>query len=446
MTNSNGNKALERADAKVKQLLDRARNLEPGSVALVDAPAGAGKTGLVTRLVPRHVKEDRRVAVITQTNEQADDLSRRLAREQPKLDITRMVKSGYDDPGFPNNVTVLSDAAALGSSSVVVATADKWSFATAKLGKTTFDIGLIDEAYQMAGGKLLYSGHLFQALEMVGDPGQLSPFSQVDTERWSGLSVDPTKNAVDTLRYYMDFEHDSLPVTRRLPAHAAGIVRAAFYEDLEFSAATELGARQLGLVGKARRGSSASRVADMALKHGWAIARLPQRSVQRNDQEIAHAAASIAKDLLEREVHRMEDDDSRFDKVLAPGRIALGASHRDQVAALRAAAESLGIEGVAIDTANRLQGREFDVVIAWHPLSGQVEASAFHLDVGRLCVLATRHRHACVLVGREGIEDLLEMSVPTGEGLLGETIDRSISGWQAHLLLLGELAHTEVKW
>lgn len=445
MTSSHGNKALARADAKVQELLERSRNLQAGSVALVDAPAGAGKTGLVTRLVPRHVKEDRRVGVITQTNEQADDLTRRLAREQPKLAITRLVRSGYQMDDRPANVTVVEDARNLRTDPVVIATADKWAFSAEKLKAGAFDIGLIDEAYQMAGGKLLYSGHLFGALEMVGDPGQLSPFSQVDTERWAGLSVDPTRNAVDTIRYYLEVPSDSLPVTRRLPASAAGIVKAAFYDGLEFSAATELGARQLGMK-KATGRSAASAVTDTALTHGWAVARLPQRAVQRNDQEIAHSAAAIAKDLLTREAHRVHDEDGRLPKIITPDRIALGASHRDQVAALRAAAESLGIDGVVVDTANRLQGREFDVVIAWHPLSGQVEASAFHLDVGRLCVLTTRHRHACILVGRDGIEELLEMSVPAGEGLLGETMDRSISGWQAHLLLLGELAHTEVKW
>ena len=53
-----------------------------------------------------------------------------------------------------------------------------------------------------------------------------------------------------------------------------------------------------------------------------------------------------------------------------------------------------------VDTANRLQGREFDVVLALHPLSGRTDASAFHLDAGRLCVLASRHRQCCVFVGR----------------------------------------------
>ncbi|WP_432644254.1 hypothetical protein [Nocardia cyriacigeorgica] len=47
---------------------------------------------------------------------------------------------------------------------------------------------------------------------------------------------------------------------------------------------------------------------------------------------------------------------------------------------------------VAVNTANRLQGPEFEVVIVVHPLSGRRDATAFHLEAGRLCVLTSRHR------------------------------------------------------
>ncbi len=50
---------------------------------------------------------------------------------------------------------------------------------------------------------------------------------------------------------------------------------------------------------------------------------------------------------------------------------------------------------IRVDTANRLQGAGFDVTIVLHPLSGRRDATAFHLEAGRLCVLASRHRHAC---------------------------------------------------
>ena len=63
---------------------------------------------------------------------------------------------------------------------------------------------------------------------------------------------------------------------------------------------------------------------------------------------------------------------------------------------------------IRIDTANRLQGAEFDVTIVLRPLSGRRDATAFHLEADRLCVLASRHRHACIVVARTRIADLLD--------------------------------------
>ena len=77
-----GKAALAQADLVLDELLAGADGIEARAIRIVNAPAGAGKTGLVTRLIPRHVKAGRRVAVTTQTNEQADDLTRRLASER----------------------------------------------------------------------------------------------------------------------------------------------------------------------------------------------------------------------------------------------------------------------------------------------------------------------------------------------------------------------------
>src|ERR1700738_5034192 len=81
-------------------------------------------------------------------------------------------------------------------------------------------------------------------------------------------------------------------------------------------------------------------------------------------------------------------------------------------------------------TANRLQGREFDVMIMLHPLSGRRDATAFHLEAGRLCVLASRHRHACVVVARAGIPELLDAH-PSAEPVhLGVPV-KFPDGWEA---------------
>jgi hypothetical protein len=88
---------------------------------------------------------------------------------------------------------------------------------------------------------------------------------------------------------------------------------------------------------------------------------------------------------------------------------------------------------VTVETANRLQGLTYEVVIAWHPLAGQPDVDAFHLDPGRMCVLLTRHRHACIVIGRESDRQLLDAIPPPTPGYLGDDpTDPVLDGWQAH--------------
>ncbi|GAA4333801.1 hypothetical protein GCM10023178_47120 [Actinomadura luteofluorescens] len=99
--------------------------------------------------------------------------------------------------------------------------------------------------------------------------------------------------------------------------------------------------------------------------------------------------------------------------------------------------------GITVDTANRLQGREYDVTVVLHPLSGRRDATAFHLESGRLCVLASRHRHACVVVARAGIPELLDAH-PSAEPVhLGVPV-KFPDGWEANQSVLAHLARHRV--
>ena len=124
-------------------------------------------------------------------------------------------------------------------------------------------------------------------------------------------------------------------------------------------------------------------------------------------------------------------------------RIAVGAAHRDQVAAIRAQLGAAGA-GITVDTANRLQGREYDVTIVLHPLSGRRDATAFHLESGRLCVLASRHRHACVVVARAGIAELLDAHPSTEPVHLNVPV-KFPDGWSAHQAVLALLAERRAR-
>ncbi|MGW5698104.1 AAA domain-containing protein, partial [Streptomyces asiaticus] len=124
---------------------------------------------------------------------------------------------------------------------------------------------------------------------------------------------------------------------------------------------------------------------------------------------------------------------------------SVGTAHRDQAAAIRAALAGLGVSGVTVDTANRLQGREFDVTVVLHPLSGRPDATAFHLETGRLCVLASRHRQACVVVCRAGVAELLDEHPSTEPVQLGVTV-KFPDGWEANHAVLAHLAEHRVAW
>jgi hypothetical protein len=88
--------------------------------------------------------------------------------------------------------------------------------------------------------------------------------------------------------------------------------------------------------------------------------------------------------------------------------------------------------------------REFDIVIVLHPLSGRRDATAFHLEAGRLCVLTTRHRHACIVVARAGIPELLDAH-PSAEPVHLNVPVKFPDGWEANQSLLAHLSQFKVR-
>jgi hypothetical protein len=60
-------------------------------------------------------------------------------------------------------------------------------------------------------------------------------------------------------------------------------------------------------------------------------------------------------------------------------------------------------------------------------------------------VLLTRHRQACVVVGREGDRDLLEDQVPPPTAAyLGHDPDPVLDGWEVHREVFAALASFRV--
>ena len=129
---------------------------------------------------------------------------------------------------------------------------------------------------------------------------------------------------------------------------------------------------------------------------------------------------------------------------MTAARIGIGTAHRDQAHAIRSQLGPMSVAEVTVDTANRLQGREFDVMIVLHPLSGRVDATAFHLEAGRLCVLTSRHRHACIVVARAGIPELLDAH-PSTEPVHLNVPAKFPDGWEANQSVMAHLSRHRVR-
>ncbi|MGX7759322.1 AAA domain-containing protein [Streptomyces angustmyceticus] len=419
---------------------------------VVDSPPGAGKSTLVVRAARELAAAGRPLMVVAQTNAQVDDLVLRLAEKDPQLPVGRLHSSepGAFDPALAALPAVRTSAKAadLAGMDIVVSTAAKWAYTKVD---EPWRHAIVDEAYQMRSDALLSVAGLFERALFVGDPGQLDPFSVVGAEQWAGAAYDPSASAVSTLlAHNPDLPQHRLPVSWRLPASAAPLVSAAFYPYTPFRSGTGHGDRRLAF-GVPGDGSGVDRVLDEAAESGWGLLELPARRTPRTDPEAVRAVAQVVRRLLDRggaatsEAQRDPDGGPAVPAPLTAARIAVGTAHRDQAAAVRAALAELGVSGVAVDTANRLQGREFDVTVVLHPLSGRPDATAFHLETGRLCVLASRHRHACIVVCRAGVADLLDEHPSTEPVRLGVTV-KFPDGWEANHAVLAHLAEHRVAW
>ncbi|MEV6051193.1 AAA domain-containing protein [Streptomyces sp. NPDC052107] len=424
-------------------LHDTLHGTERGVV--VDSPPGAGKSTLVVRAALELAEAGRPLMVVAQTNAQVDDLVLRLAEKNPDLPVGRLHSSDTDpyDKALDDlpQVRTSAKAADLNGLPVVLSTAAKW--AHVKMDEP-WRHAIVDEAYQMRSDSLLAVAGLFERALFVGDPGQLDPFAIVGSEQWAGLSYDPSASAVTTLlAHNPGLPQHRLPVSWRLPASAAPLVSDAFYPYTPFRSGTDHGDRRLTFAVPSD-GSGPDQVIDEAAESGWGLLELPARHTPRTDPEAVRAVATVVRRLLDRggaAVSERADDPAP----LTADRIAVGTAHRDQAAAVRAALAELGAADVTVDTANRLQGREYDVTVVLHPLSGRPDATAFHLETGRLCVLASRHRHACIVVCRAGVGDLLD-DYPSTEPVQLGTLVKFPDGWEANHAVLAHLAEHRVSW
>ena len=400
-----------------------------GRLGVIKAPPGSGKTHLLVTVLLRLLSSGMRVAVAAQTNAQADDICRRVTERAGTVKVCRFASAGHRPrDGFPGSVLWVSRRADLPhGTGVTVSTAAKWALTDVD---EPFDLLAIDEAWQMAWADLMQCATVSERFLLIGDPGQIPPVVTVDVRRWETSPRAPHAAAPEVVLrdpdLYAEAFVGSLPACRRLPHEAVDFVRP-FY-DFEFAAYALPGGRLL----KHR----APRFEPLAAGLPVVLAcPTPDRGPPLEvDPDIAVLAASAVEQLLAGAATVSVDGRER---ALAPEDIGLTSSHRIMNAAMSQALAGR-LSEVRVDTPERWQGLERPVMLAVHPLSGTDEPSAFDLETGRLCVMASRHQCALIVLSRDHVGDTLANLVPSAEQAPGKP-DIVGRGHDAHIRFWSQL-------
>lgn len=334
------------------------------------APAGAGKSYAIGTAVKAARRDGLSVVVGTPTNEQAFALVSSLADRMPSEGVTFVAagKVSLPDEHARRNVSVKSSRESSGDG-IRIGTLNKLGDAHARGDLPGADLLLIDEAYQASAVHYYLVGDLAQRHLLVGDSGQLAPFTSApDSDRWRGLPEDPLLRAVEVvIRNHPSTPTYQVPITRRLDPRAVPVARA-FYPGHAFEAAVLPGVRKLTLepAPGARRAALEDAALDRAAEHGWAHVELPRAAVLTADPATAALFVALLTRLFAR-APTVQCENTRQARALSHADVAVAVSHNDQKALLRHALHDAGLEGVLVDTANKLQGLHLRVRVRVAP-------------------------------------------------------------------------------
>jgi hypothetical protein len=289
----------------------------------------------------------------------------------------------------------------------------------------------IDEAYQARRADFDRIRALAEKGCLIGDPGQIRPIHQSDIRLYAADPCGPHVAAPLVLLNNGTALRLQMRHSRRLPQDTVEVIQPSFYPNLGFSALAATGQRRI--TGGIKGMTPLDTRLDAALKKGsLSMLMLPPKIVARFDQELINVTGALVERLLQRQFQFVDDDATG---TLQAKHIGIVAVHRDEVAAIR---QLVGPD-VYVETAHRYQGLERKVIIVLHPLSGSDRVTVFNAEAGLSCVALSRHRIACILVGRDGIAGAIDRAVLEEERHLGSPDDPLYDGIRAHRTLMEQL-------
>lgn len=422
----------------VLRAMDRAAR-----VIVVEAPPGAGKTFLVGVAVAHAVERGKTPLVVANSYEQIFGAVKRVTGLFPKIRPVIFASKDRKNKefaraaalGFEWAVTWGEVALAIEKRKPVFTVVSKAR--TARLGpegeaEYIFPWMILDEAWQVTDAEFSLLAPLADRFLMVGDRGQIQPIVTSDAAQWRNDPLGPHLAAPEAivLREHLREEVERTPMTRsrRLPQRSVEIVQPIFYPTLPFTGAQEV--RELEHV--PQEDNSPAEDALMAAcgpnPSGFIPVQVSGHG-RRDATDIGalEAMADLAEHILRTAPIIVTGDERRE---AGPEDVVLLVTRNNERRWLQQRLTEW--PGITVATANKFQGSERAIALTLHPLSGKTRTNDFDLESGRLCVVLSRHTHACFIFHRPGVGALIERRTPNSARALGSAIDHAFAGWLAH--------------
>lgn len=331
-------------------------------ITVVASPPGAGKTEAVTSIASTlAVRGNLSVVVACPTVSGAYDVAKRCAPKCEKVGRSRaslgkVLLGGSAFNRAVPGVTLSKKAGCHEPGKVVCRT-----LASCHMSPPSCDVLIIDEAYQATFAQARHAGAHAAQLLLVGDPGQIGPVVTLDRSPWAGGKLDPSSRAPEGFLDYPNVTRINMETTYRLGEPTVRVI-APLYDFTFTSSRPETfveGYSELGLI-------------DIPQPASPTDSRLIQATVER-----AQALSQVA------------------------NTVAVIASRNEQVALLSAHVSS---RNITVGTADSLQGRQFDAVVAIDPFAGAYTLSDHSAELGRLCVMLSRHKAHLTFVTTQDLD------------------------------------------
>jgi DNA replication ATP-dependent helicase Dna2 len=370
--------ALAATDLNPAQVRAGAEAIATESLALVQGPPGTGKTRLLAAVVGALCARTCRIALCAFTHRAVGNALLAIRRQAPAIPVFKLASSSSDDHDELRAAGVQIIDARRGKipdKGVVVAGT---CFQLAKLPDADrFHYTVFDEAGQLPIPHALPGMLRAQRWLFFGDHRQLPPVvATAHADRAVAVSIFEHLHA--------HYGSHLLDTTYRMNDGVCRVVSDSFY-DGRVRAAPAAAIRRMPFV----PGGRLDDVLDPA--HGVVWLRIDHRQPGARSQEEANAVADVVEDLVRRHG-------------VPTAEIAVIAPFRAQVRLLRSAIEHKalpGIEALVVDTVERIQGQEREVVVVSLTAGDPAESKgrgAFHLSLNRLNVALSRARTKAILV------------------------------------------------